>query len=64
MTEFNNNMTAFQNELAQNVTNLISQLSSANTQLQQILSNDDQTRAEQRQAIENFRNQTGPVGFF
>lgn len=58
------NMTNFKNALIKNVTEIVNQLPNVISEMQQIMNNDDQTRAQQHEAIMNLRNTTGKVWRF
>ncbi|KAK5983020.1 hypothetical protein GCK32_010683, partial [Trichostrongylus colubriformis] len=55
--EFESNMTSSQNEVRQNVSNLISELSTVLEQFSSIMDNDDQTVMEQGMALRNLSDQ-------
>ncbi|PIC36275.1 hypothetical protein B9Z55_015334 [Caenorhabditis nigoni] len=56
-TQFEANMTAHKNEVQQNVTQVVSQLSAAQTALESVMNNKNQTRQQMKEAIDNLKTQ-------
>lgn len=56
-SEFEANITAHRNEVQQNVTQVVSQLSAAQTALEAVMNNKNQTRQQMKEAIDNLKTQ-------